>query len=165
MRLLLTAALAGLAGALGAGAAEAPAQLGADGLDLVGCSTRTLMFRDIYDLSLFEGEAGEMIVMDVLHDGKMPGGLPDDWPPKLAKTVSGEVISQIDGAFRLIKPESRVEIAYLASDDLSTMTVDGETAVSVPERTTYDAVRAMWLGDDPIDNGVKSDILEGRCGA
>ena len=171
MRLLLIAAAAATTAALAAeepdpGSVGAP-ETTAQAFDLVGCGTRSILWKKLYGLSLHEGvDDAEMIVMTVLHDGDLPGGLPDDWPPKLRRTVDEATITEIDQAFGLIRPDSRVEIRYEAdgSDEgRSRMVVDGRTAVEVPARTTYDAIRAMWFGDDPIDAKLKRDILAGRC--
>ena len=168
MRLVVLAACAAaLAGSLMA----APASTGSsddpllsDGYDRVGCGRRSILFSDLYDLSLFERTDGaEAIVMRIVHDGDMPKGLPDDWPPKLARTVDARTIDKIDAAFAMIEAKSRVEIAYAPGPDSSTMIIDGRPAVEVPARTTFDAIRAMWFGDDPIDSGLKSDILAGKC--
>ena len=133
-------------------------------LALVGCGTRSILWKDLYALALFSGQRdGEMIVMTVLHEGELPGGLPDDWPPKLRRTVDEATIAKIDDAFGLIRPESRVEISYVPAADRSRMVIDGETAVDVPARVTYDAIRAMWFGEDPIDAKLKREILAGRC--
>ena len=92
--------------ASGGASGEAPAY------DLVGCGVRSIFFQRAYALTLFEdGRGGEVIVLDVLHEGGMPGGLPDDWYPRLRETLGEDVIARIDGAFGLIGPGSRVECA------------------------------------------------------
>ena len=167
LRLLLIAAVAATTAAL---AAEEDARVetapvaAASDLSLVGCGTRSILWKKLYGLALYDGaQDGEMIVMTVLHDGELPGGLPDDWPPKLRRTVDEATIAKIDDAFGMIRPESRVEILYAPAADRSRMVIDGATAVDVPARVTYDAIRAMWFGDDPIDAKLKRDILAGRC--
>ena len=180
MRLLLIAAAAATTAALAAEAPLPPEGTGearggdmsedAGGteaigpLALVGCGTRSILWKKLYGLSLYDGQQdAEMIVMTVLHDGELPSGLPDDWPPKLRRTVDEGTIAEIDEAFGLIRPDSRVEIAFDPEADRSRMVVDGRTAVDVPARTTYDAIRAMWFGEDPIDAKLKRTILAGRC--
>ena len=164
MRLFLIAAAAAATAAI---AAEDEAlSVPLSEADLVGCGTRSILWKKLYGLSLYqEPSAGEVIVMDVLHEGDLPGGLPDDWPPKLRRTVDEATIAQIDAAFGLIRPSSRVEIVYDAPTNRSRMVVDGQPAVEVEDRVTYDAIRAMWFGDDPIDAKLKRDILAGRCEA
>jgi hypothetical protein len=143
----------------------ATAREAAPAYELVGCARRSILWHDLYDLTLFRGpDDAEAIVMEVLHDGKMPKGLPDDWPPRLSRTLSEEEIAEIDAAFALIEPRSRVEIAYAAEADASTMAIDGEPVLTVPARRTYEAVRSMWLGDDPISEGLKRRLLSGECG-
>ena len=177
MRLLLIAAAAATTAALAAeephssdGAAIQPTREAATASSLappltrVGCGTRSILWKKLYGLSLYSGrQDAEMIVMTVLHEGDLPGGLPDDWPPKLRRTVDEETIGEIDRAFGLIRPASRVEILFDPAADRSRMVIDGRMAVDVPARVTYDAIRAMWFGDDPIDAKLKRDILAGRC--
>lgn len=131
---------------------------------LVGCATRSLFFQDIYELALFDGPgATESIVMKVVHDGSLPGGLPKDWPPKLRQSISDDIIEEIDTAFALIRPGSDVEIVYNAPQDRSQLVIDGTTAVDVADATTYSAIRAMWFGDDPVSGKLKRRILDGQC--
>ena len=172
MRLFLIAAAAATTAALAAEDVSAPkaapeeaaSSALAPPLTRVGCGTRSILWKKLYGLSLYSGrQDAEMIVMTVLHEGDLPGGLPDDWPPKLRRTVDEETIGEIDRAFGLIRPASRVEILFDPAADRSRMVIDGRLAVDVPDRVTYDAIRAMWFGDDPIDAKLKRDILAGRC--
>ena len=156
--LLLWLAVPGTAS--GGASGEAPAY------DLVGCGVRSIFFQRAYALTLFEdGEGGEVIVLDVLHEGGMPGGLPDDWYPRLRETLGEDVIARIDGAFGLIGPGSRVEIAYRPGPDLSAMRVDGEAAFAEPGPDAFEAVYDRWFGADPISRSLKRDVLEGECEA
>ncbi|MBB4659232.1 chalcone isomerase family protein [Parvularcula dongshanensis] len=168
MRLvILVASAAALTGTLAAApSSTAPAEdpLVTEGFDRVGCARRSILFMDLYDLSLFQREDGaSVIVMDVVHDGDLPKGLPSDWRPKLATRIDRQTIDRIDAAFGMIEPHSRVEIAYAPEANSSTMIIDGRPAVEVRQRATYDAISDMWFGDDPIDEGVKDDILAGKC--
>jgi hypothetical protein len=175
MRLFIIASVAALSAALAAEAednalAAVPPGEGVriavgDEDARVGCAVRKLLWKEIYALSLYEdrGSGAGLIVMDVVHEGEMPGGLPDDWPPKLEQTVDGEIVQAIDGAFGLIEPGSRVEIAYAPGRDRSELVIDGLTALSVEDRAVYDAIHAMWFGEDPISKPMKRRILSGDC--
>lgn len=175
MRLFVIASVAALSAALAAEAEDLPAAAipagegpriaAGDEEARVGCAVRKLLWREIYALSLYEdrGTGAGLIVMDVVHEGEMPGGLPSDWPPKLQKTVESSVVEAIDGAFALIEPGSRVEIAYVPGRDRSELVIDGRMALSVEERAVYDAIHAMWFGEDPISKTMKRAILSGDC--
>ncbi len=169
MRLFLTASLAAAAATFAAQADERDADpanepvVHAAGYDLVGCAKRSVLWHDLYNLALFERDGGELIVMEVLHEGEMPDGLPDDWPPKLARTLDEDTIAQIDRAFALIRPQSRVEIAYLPGPDRTEIAVDGIALMVLPERATFDAISDMWFGEEPISKGLKAEILGGEC--
>ena len=139
-------------------------QMGNIGFERVGCAMRQLMWKEIYVLSLYSSpSAARLLRMDVVYDGDMPDGMPDDWRPKLMKVVSKETIDNFDKVFSSLERGDSVEFAYLPEASESTVRVNGQTELQVTGLGLYDTLQAMWLGDEPISKSIKRDILNNVC--
>ena len=130
----------------------------------VGCGMRRLLFSDIYILCLYDGpSSASMLQMDIVYEGDMPDGIPDDWRPHLIEVISDETIARINASFAQLSTGDIVQFAYLPLAHLSALLVNGEVKVSNPGMELYDTVQAMWLGDEPISKRLKKNILGHAC--
>jgi len=142
----------------------------------VGCGLREMMWRDIYVLSLYNGvydgsfdgaydgvETARMLRMDVVYDGDMPPGIPDDWRPSLSKVVSQAEIDTIDAAFSKLAKGDVVQFTYIPKTDESYVLVNREVRLGTVGNGLYETIQAMWLGDKPISDKIKRNIEQRVC--
>ena len=124
------------------------------------------MWTDIYILSLYESpgdSTAQFVRMDVVYEGNMPNGMPDDWRPVLLQVASNVVVDSIDAAFSLLKTDDVIQFAYAPSTDQSVILVNDQPLIQHSGEGLYQAIKGMWFGDKPISKKIKQRILAGTC--
>lgn len=130
----------------------------------VGCGLREIFFKDVYVLSLYRGDlSAQMLRMDVVFDGDMPSGIPDDWRPPLSRVISQAEISAFNDAFTKLNKGDVVQFAYIPTADESYVLLNGDVRLGTPGPGLYDTVQGMWLGEDPISSKIKRNIENRVC--
>jgi hypothetical protein len=130
----------------------------------IGCGMRKLLWQEVYILCLYTGPgSASMLRMDIVYEGDMPDGMPDDWQPHLKKVISEETIDLIDASFGRLDTGDIVQFAYLPETQESAMLVNDQAQVSVPGMELYSSIQARWLGDKPISNKLKKTIVNRDC--
>ena len=103
--------------------------------------------------------------LDVVYDGELPNRMPNDWHRRLNKIVSKRVLEQIDAAFAAIKTGDALQFGYLPQTKESILLLNQTVRLEVQGNGLYEAVKAIWLGDDPVLPHLKTSILAGSCSA
>jgi hypothetical protein len=147
-------------------------------LALAGCGTReiSVFFIDveIYVISLYlptpSTDAAtilapgttKLVQLDIVYDGSMPEGLPDDWRSRIEDAVSIEMLATLQGFYQRIRSGDVATIGY-APDSGTTLRINGEAVVSQPGNDLIDTMLRIWLGDSPISHNLKRLLLKGSC--
>lgn len=153
-----------------------PASAEVDGrrLRLGGCAVREMWWMDLYTLAMYVPDAPidvatmlqpgtpKLVRMDVVYDGEVPGGLPEDWRDRLREEVSREFLRTLQDLYGDLKGGDTVAVAY-APDRGTTLAENGEQVAAKPGHGTMEAMLRLFVGRDPVSENMKRLLLQGSC--
>jgi hypothetical protein len=180
---LITALLLGAvaAGPQRAEAAEVagerlPRSLLADGqqLALAGCAPRQVLWKDIYALGLYlpgpgttadrlrDPATAKAALVKVAYEGEVPDEPPQEWEEQLRQAASEEVVQTFRRHYRTVEPGDAITITYTPERG-TTIQLNDEPIISEPGHQLMDALLGMWVGRNPVSEGMRDELLAGSC--
>jgi hypothetical protein len=153
-----------------------PPSIEADGrqLQLGGCAVREMWWMNLYTLGLYlpdppadvptvlQPGTPKLVRMDVVYDGKVPSGLPEDWRERLRQEVSGEFLRTLQGLYDDLKGGDTVTFVYTPGRGM-TLAVNGEQVAAKSGHETMEAMLRLFVGPDPVSENMKRLLLQGSC--
>lgn len=143
-------------------------------LRLGGCAVREMWWMDLYTLAVYVPDAPidvatmlqpgtpKLVRMDVVYDGEVPGGLPEEWRDRLREEVSREFLRTLQDLYGDLKGGDTVAVAY-APDRGTTLAVNEEQVAARPGHGTMEAMLRLFVGQDPVSENMKRLLLQGSC--
>lgn len=148
--------------------------VGSTQLQLAGCSAREKLWMDLYVVSLYlprdmagvarmtDDGVPKLVRLDVTHDGKVPNGLPSEWRQRLQRHVSQEFMQTLESHYNNLRGGDTVRVSYTPGGG-TTLSVNGNTVATRPGGDLMDAMLKLWVGQDPVSQDIKRDLLQGSC--
>ncbi|HET9480857.1 MAG TPA: chalcone isomerase family protein [Candidatus Polarisedimenticolia bacterium] len=150
----------------------APEQIQVEGETLLqaGQAKREELTFDLYRVSLYlpsrdasmqritQESVPKAFHVEVLYDGSVPGGIPEDWSEELMPTLPEEKEQKLRQIYQSLGQGDELRIAY-APGAATSVKLNGETVFTDPGYELMAGTVDIFLGPDPVAENVRQGLL------
>ena len=100
------------------------------------------------------------IRVEVLYDGRLPGGVPSSWWEELVPVLTPGEEQKLRAAFQRLASGQDIWITYDPPQG-TRIFHNGSTVLVTRDHALMNAVLDLWLDDTPVSRGIRSTLLAG----
>ena len=100
------------------------------------------------------------IRVEVLYDGRLPGGIPSSWWEELVPALTPGEEQKLRAAFKQLASGQDIWITYDPPGGTH-IRHNGRTVLVTRDHALMDAVLDVWLDDTPVSSDVRDTLLAG----